>query len=576
MSGIDIANQKTVLVVDDSNIMRRLVSEIVEMDPAFRVIDTAENGKIALQKVRTHKPDCVLLDIEMPELSGIDTMRRLGLRSQSKVVILSALGYEGSAARAEALRLGAADVIEKPSGSVSMDIKTARGSIINQTLRRVLGLPAFAPEDTTEEGTARPPPAPAAAPVVAPPPPVGSSLQLQMLEAASLGALAFDADARLAYVNPAALRLLSKPALNPGAHGVDDVFDEVNEFLADEVREVIASGEAKPATAVDYMNDAGEWIPFSLSITPTQGAAGALVLIEDKSVEQSLRRVLDQTMSPSISEAVINGEALDLDGRASEATILFSDIRGFTSLCESMDAKALVTLLNEYFTFMADVIRGKDGVVDKYIGDAIMALFGVPKALPSSADSAVSACIGMVSALDMFNGDRKKLGQPALNIGIGLATGSVIAGNIGSPERKNYTVIGDAVNLSARIEGLTKAYGARILICEATFAALKKPAPHRRVDVVQVKGQETATTLYEIFCEEPAGQDAEIWLRDYDKGLRAYEAGNFSDAADFLRSALWRRQNDEAAATLLRRCDELIETPQMNWRGVWRLESKVG
>ena len=106
--------RKSILVVDDSSIMRRLVREIVESDPDFHVIDTAENGKVALQKVRLHKPDCILLDIEMPELSGLDTMRRLGLRSPSKIVILSSLGYEGSKERAEALRLGAADVIDKP------------------------------------------------------------------------------------------------------------------------------------------------------------------------------------------------------------------------------------------------------------------------------------------------------------------------------------------------------------------------------------------------------------------------------------------------------------------------------
>src|ERR1035438_3438767 len=111
MSDSSVVAKKTVLVVDDSNLMRRLVSEIVESDPELRVVDVAENGKIALQKVRIHKPDCILLDIEMPELSGLDTLRRLGLRSSSKIVILSSLGYEGSAERAEALRLGAADVI---------------------------------------------------------------------------------------------------------------------------------------------------------------------------------------------------------------------------------------------------------------------------------------------------------------------------------------------------------------------------------------------------------------------------------------------------------------------------------
>jgi len=133
---------KTILVVDDSPLMRRLITEVVEADPDLHVIDVAENGRVALQKVRQHKPDCVLLDVEMPELSGLDTMRRLRLRSTAKVVILSHLGVEGSQVRAQAFRLGAADVIDKPTAAVSPDLWNTRGSIIQQTLRRVLGLPA--------------------------------------------------------------------------------------------------------------------------------------------------------------------------------------------------------------------------------------------------------------------------------------------------------------------------------------------------------------------------------------------------------------------------------------------------
>jgi CheY-like chemotaxis protein len=134
--------QKKVLVVDDSPLMRRLITEIVEADSDLRVVDVAENGKVALQKVREHQPDCVLLDIEMPELSGLDTMRRLRLRSSAKIVILSYLGQESSRVRAEALRLGAVDVIDKPTGAVSRDLRSTRGVIIQETLRRVLGLPA--------------------------------------------------------------------------------------------------------------------------------------------------------------------------------------------------------------------------------------------------------------------------------------------------------------------------------------------------------------------------------------------------------------------------------------------------
>ena len=563
--------KKTVLVVDDSNLMRRLVSEIVESDPELRVVDVAENGKIALQKVRIHKPDCILLDIEMPELSGLDTLRRLGLRSSSKIVILSSLGYEGSAERAEALRLGAADVIDKPSGSVSMDIKSARGSLINKTLRRVLGLPVNH-EPAGEETVAGEQAGEAVAAAS-----VDSLLHSHTLDSIDTGVLAFDIGARLRYANAAASRLLGGRSFEPGVSGLDDIFDGFNEMLAEEVREVIATGEAKKAMPVDYATDKGDWIPFRVSILPTPGRpSGATVLIDDVSIEQSLRRVLDQTMSPSVTEAVMRGEGLGLAGALAEPTILFSDIRGFTSLCESLEASALVALLNEYFAFMADIIRGQSGIIDKYIGDAIMALFGVPRSLPSNADSALAACLGMLEALDLFNGDRAKLGETPLGIGLGLATGPVIAGNIGSPDRKNYTVIGDAVNLASRLEGLTKAYGAKILICGNTQAALTKSYPARRLDVVQVKGQNTATTLYEVFYHLPAALGTERWLELYANGLQHYESGEFKESAAAFEKALKLQPSDHAAALLLERCRKLAGSPPADWCGVWRLDSKTG
>jgi two-component system chemotaxis response regulator CheB len=136
--------KKRILVVDDSFIMRKLVSDLVSSDPDMEVVDTAEDGRIALQKVRECKPDLVLLDIEMPEMSGLETLRRLGLRSKTKVVILSSLGQEGTPESAEALRLGAAAVLGKPSGSISLDLEARKGSEILRTIRNTLGMPLLA------------------------------------------------------------------------------------------------------------------------------------------------------------------------------------------------------------------------------------------------------------------------------------------------------------------------------------------------------------------------------------------------------------------------------------------------
>jgi adenylate cyclase len=364
----------------------------------------------------------------------------------------------------------------------------------------------------------------------------------------------------------------------PGTAGLDDVFGGLNGVIAEEVREVLASGEGKAELSIDFAADAGHWLPclFDIRPTPDPGGRGngVLVLIEDKSIEQSLRKVLDQTMSSSVTDAIVGGQALGLEGKEADATILFSDIRAFTSLCESLSANALVALLNEYFTFMADVIRGNRGIIDKYIGDAIMALFGVPNPNPHTADDAVRAAIGMIQALDLFNEDRRKAGDVSFQIGIGIANGPVIAGTLGSPERMNYTVIGDAVNLASRIEGLTKAYGAEILICGSTSDAMASATPRRRVDVVRVKGQDTATPLVQVLNRATPGPGLDRQLAAYAEALEAYEAGRFAEAEKGFAEVV-RLDPADATATMMReRCRLLRLRPPAEWDGVWKLDTK--
>ncbi len=564
---------KTVLVVDDSNIMRRLVSEIVGMDPDFKVVDTAENGKIALQKVRLLKPDVILLDIEMPELSGLETLRRLGLRSPSKVVILSSLGGEGTPERAEALRLGAAEVLDKPSGSVSMDIKSSRGSAVMRALRRVTGLPL---EDTDTPTDAEEAPIELG-------PPEGAALRsnalLLMLNSVKTAMLAFDEKGALAFANARALKLLERDKVEPGTITLEELFGDYNSMFAGDIRGVIDSGEARMDFTVDYSTESGEWLPLLASVTPTPARlkefAAVLVTIEDTTAEQNLRKVLDKVMSSAVTDAVVGGEDLALGGKLAEATVLFSDVRSFTKLCEGQGAEAVVHMMNEYFAFMADVIRGNYGVIDKYIGDAIMALFGVPKSTGNDAQNAVQAGFAMLQALDLLNSDREKEGRIPFRIGIGLATGSVVAGLLGSPERMNYTVMGNSVNLSARIESLTSHYGAQLLVCSETFRALKNPYRSRLIDKIRVKGQSKPAALYEILYADAPEQETQ-WLGAYSDGLAAYEVGKFKDALALFENALKFNPLDKAAKVLESRCKILLERPQPDWDGVWSMESKSG
>lgn len=565
---------KTVLVVDDSNIMRRLVSEIVATDPDFKVIDTAENGKVALKKVRIHKPDVILLDIEMPELSGLETLRRLGLRSPSKVVILSSLGGEGTPERAEAFKLGAADVLDKPSGSVSMDIKSSRGSAVMRALRKVVGLPLSEADAAAEEAAAE-----ATGDHSSPEAAVRSSAFSLMLNSIKTALLTFDDAGTLSYANAGAKKILERPSLEAGKATIDELFGDYNSMFAEDIRCVMTSGEAKQEFVVDYATESGEWLPFLVSIIPApehlKSLAAVLVTIEDTSAEQNLRRVLDKVMSSAVTDAVVGGEDLALGGKLAEATVLFSDVRSFTKLCEGLGAEAVVHMMNEYFAFMADVIRGNYGVIDKYIGDAIMALFGVPKSTGNDAQNAVQAGFAMLQALDLLNGDREKDGRTPFKIGIGLATGNVVAGLLGSPERMNYTVMGNSVNLSARIESLTSHYGVQLLVCSETYRALKNPYHSRLIDKIRVKGQSTPAALYEILYG-PTPENETQWLSAYANGLSAYESAKFADGIALFEEALKVNPSDKASKVLLSRCRILLERPQPDWDGVWSMESKSG
>jgi len=186
-------------------------------------------------------------------------------------------------------------------------------------------------------------------------------------------------------------------------------------------------------------------------------------------------------------------------------TVLFSDIRGFTSVSEHGTPEAIVAQLNEYFGAMVEVVFRHRGTVDKFVGDMVMALFGAPVADPEHADHAVAAAIDMSAALARLNAGWAAEGRPVLDIGIGLNSGTMIAGNIGSQSIMSYTVIGDAVNLGSRIESLNKDYGTRILISQATRDRLTRPVVTRRKGEVTVKGRREPVVVWEVVAEGTPG-----------------------------------------------------------------------
>ena len=210
-----------------------------------------------------------------------------------------------------------------------------------------------------------------------------------------------------------------------------------------------------------------------------------------------VRDLLGKVVSPEIAAQLL-GSDLRLGGEEREVTILFSDIRNFTALSENMAPTDVLALLNRYLDQMSSVIEQHGGVIDKYIGDAIMALFGAPVVAADAADRALAAALAMGVALDELNRQLVAEGKPALEIGIGINTARVVAGNMGSKTRLNYTVIGDGVNLASRLESLTKDSGhrSRIIVSEGTVRAAKNPPPLRPLGEVTVKGKATAVKIF--------------------------------------------------------------------------------
>ena len=239
----------------------------------------------------------------------------------------------------------------------------------------------------------------------------------------------------------------------------------------------------------------GETVSANVTVLPllteNRTHLGTLVMIEDISTEKRVKSTLSRYMDPDLADRLLSSDGGEeiLGGSESVATVLFSDIRSFTTISEELGPHRTVALLNDYFERMVDCISEHSGMLDKFIGDAIMAVFGLPVAGDDDEDRALRAAIAMIRSLREWNAEREGRGEPVIDMGIGLNTNSVVAGNIGSPKRMDYTIIGDGVNLASRLESACKHYRTRILLSELTASRLNGIYRLREVDKVIVKGR---------------------------------------------------------------------------------------
>jgi len=279
---------------------------------------------------------------------------------------------------------------------------------------------------------------------------------------------------------------------------------------------------------------------------------------------------------PSVVEEMLaNPEKLHLGGEKRELSVLFADIRGFTSISEKFPAEDLVPQLNHYLTRMTEVVFQHQGTLDKYIGDAVMAIFGAP--LPQE-DHPVRACataLNMVKGLRALKEEWRSRKLPVLDVGIGINTGMVMVGNMGSERRFDYTVIGDNVNLASRMEGLTKGYGVRIVISESVWEKAKEFFVARELDVVQVKGRQKPVRIYQLLCARGEEEKYREALEVYEGALARFHGRNWEGALAMFERVESLLPGDRPSHIYQKRCRELLKDPPgQDWVHVTILDRK--
>jgi class 3 adenylate cyclase/HAMP domain-containing protein len=294
--------------------------------------------------------------------------------------------------------------------------------------------------------------------------------------------------------------------------------------------------------------------------------------------EERIRHIFQKYVPKDVIEKFFASPEKMLVGDNRNLSILFSDIRSFTTISEGMAPDDLVSSLNRYFSGQVDIIYKRRGIVDKYIGDAIMAFWGAPGKHDDDALQSVLSSIEMTEAIVGFNENQRRLGKCEFQIGIGLNYGEVTVGNIGSERKMDYTVIGDAVNLASRMEGLTKTYHSDILISESLFEELRKTSPNsglffRLLDTVAVKGKTKGVKIFTVKKSlSPAEQKA--WPM-HNQGMKLYYNKSFQEAAEKFKEALVHLPDDFNAKNLCDRClDYAANPPPPNWNGVEIMKSK--
>jgi adenylate cyclase len=401
-----------------------------------------------------------------------------------------------------------------------------------------------------------------------------------MLQSMSNGVITLDEDGRIKTCNSAGLRIIQRRLADILQQPVETIFDGSNSWILERLNRV-AEINAADSTMDAELRFKGKTFSVNVTLLPLisveKRPIGSMIVIEDFTNEKRVKSTMSRYLDPQLADQLLESGEEILGGKSTLATVLFTDIRGFAALTEELGPQGTVSLLNEYFTIMVDCLQREGGMLDKLIGDAMMAAFGIPFPKGDDEDRAVRAAISMTTALAAWNRLRKENALRPIDMGIGVNTDVIVSGNIGSPKRMDYTMIGDGVNLASRLESACKQYHARILISENTLNRLNGRYRIRDVDRVVVRGKSEPVGIYEVldYHTEQSFPEMTSALACHGEAIKLYRQAKFSSAIEAFEQVLAYNPNDRLAGLYIERCRHLLHShPGDDWNGVWFLTDK--
>ncbi len=294
--------------------------------------------------------------------------------------------------------------------------------------------------------------------------------------------------------------------------------------------------------------------------------------------KRQIQKIFGQFVNPHVVKQLsADPELVELGGEEVEASVLFSDIEGFTQISETKKPKELVAFLNYYFSAASDIFLKHDGTIDKFIGDAVMVQFGLPLKNPDHRLFAVNAAYEFSRLVAVMTKEAAAKGEPVFSTRIGINSGPMVAGYIGGRSKKEYTVIGDTVNLASRLEGVNKYYGTSILISESTATAqVTDKYLLRAIDFMKVKGKNLPIKIFEVVCPAAEATDETLrFVRTFEEGVLLYRSKQWKQAIDLFRTVQQMNELDAATSMYVRRCEEyMTHPPDDEWDGVYVMTSK--